>query len=153
MSRPKEPVKLLQYKDKSHMSHAKIQERESCEVQASTDKIGPPAWLSKKQAEEFRILADELKNSGLMSNLDNDILAAYVTARSRMVSLEKRLHKKSVTENIIEYEKTLGLWNKTVTQCLSLAKSLGMTMDSRSRLTVPPGSQKQETERDWLFGD
>jgi len=104
----------------------------------------PPEYLTKKQAEEFLTLADELKRCEIMTNLDCDALARFVVARSDYAAYVKlvRSIKKDV-DNLLALEKADKLKRGAFADCNTAAKELGMTISSRCKLVVP---KKEESK-------
>ena len=144
MANPKQPIALIEYKGKKHLTKSEIEERKATEPERKTDAILPPDFLCASQKKEFARLAKELDDIGIMSNLDCNTLAMYVVGVDRFKLLNKKLNDPEIAEDIFEYEKVFNLWDKSVKQCQSLAKSLGLTIDSRCKLVVP---KKDEPER------
>ena len=144
MANPKQPIALIEYKGKKHLTKAEIEERRAAEPERKTDAILPPDFLTAAQKKVFARLAKELDDIGIMSNLDCNALGMYVVGVDRFKLLNKKLNGPELQEDIFEYEKVFNLWDKSVKQCQSLAKSLGLTIDSRCKLVVP---KKDEPER------
>lgn len=137
MANPKQPIALIEFKGKKHLTKAEIEKRRATEIERKTDAIFPPDFLNFAQKKEFTRLAEELDDIGIMSNLDCNTLAMYVVGVDRFKLLNKKLNDPEIAEDIFEYEKVFNLWDKSVKQCQSLAKSLGLTIDSRCKLIVP----------------
>ena len=60
MARPRQPVKLLEFKGKKHLTKEEIRQREASEVKPVPKGIKPPAYLSESQKKLFRKLAKQL---------------------------------------------------------------------------------------------
>ena len=138
MAGPRQPTALLELKGKKHFTKAELEERKNNEVSADSDNIVPPKYLTKKQAEEFLTLADELKRCEIMSNLDCDALARFVVSRDDYAAYVKlvRSIKKDV-DNLLALEKADKLKRGAFADCNTAAKELGMTISSRCMLVVP----------------
>lgn len=138
MAGPRQPIELLQIKGKKHLTKAEIEERKNSEVTAESDNIVPPEYLTKKQAEEFLTLADELKRCEIMTNLDCDALARFILAREDYVAYTKlvRSIRKDI-DNLVALEKADKLKRGAFADCNTAAKELGMTISSRCKLIVP----------------
>ncbi len=67
------------------------------------DKIKPPKYLNKDQKKIFKYIVDELKVSGILSNLDIYVLATCSIAISRLTEIEKQIN-----------EDITNLWDKTL---------------------------------------
>ena len=137
MANPKQPIALIEYKGKKHLTKSEIEARKATEPERKTDAILPPDFLSAGQKKEFNRIAGELDDIGIMSNLDCNTLAMYVVGVDRFKLLNKKLNDPEIQDDIFEYEKVFNLWDKSVKQCQSLAKSLGLTIDGRCKLVVP----------------
>ena len=138
MAGPRQPTALLELKGKKHFTKAELEERKNAEVKAETDNIVPPEYLTKKQAEEFLTLADELKRCEIMTNLDCDALARFILAREDYVAYTKlvRSIRKDV-DNLVALEKADRMKRGAFADCNTAAKELGMTISSRCKLVVP----------------
>ena len=83
MARPRQPVKLLEFKGKKHLTKEEIRQREADEVKPVPKGIKPPAYLSESQKKLFRKLAKQLSKLEIMGETDNDALARLVIAQER----------------------------------------------------------------------
>lgn len=138
MAGPRQPTALLELKGKKHFTKAELEERKNAEVKAETDNIVPPEYLTKKQAEEFLTLADELKRCEIMTNLDCDALARFVVARSDYAEYVKLMRSIPKTvDNLQELKEADKLKRGAFLDCNTAAKELGMTISSRCKLVVP----------------
>lgn len=147
MGRNKEPIKLLKAKGKTHLTKAEIEEREEGEVPVIADDISPPDFLDKKQKEKFNKISLKLKELGIMSDLDCDVLARYIKAETDFIFYEKLVAKtqkelmktsgitvEDIVDRLMKYEK---LKNTAFNQCHTCASALGMTITSRCKIVVP----------------
>lgn len=160
MANQKQPIDLLEYKGKKHLTKAEISERRLSEVKAPADNIEPPRYLNAAQREEFMQLAAELEPLDILSNLDTGELARYCVAHSLYQRYTRRLQQspkkmvkrlqREAEENGIPIssdkaeELTLGyeaelakLQGKYFDQCETCARSLGLNITSRCRLVIP----------------
>lgn len=138
MAGPRQPTALIELKGKKHFTKAELEERKNSEVNADTDNIVPPDYLSEEQVAEFLKLSDELKRCDIMTNLDCDALARFVVARSdyaEYVKLVKSIPKD--VDNLLALEKADKLKRGAFTDCNTAAKELGMTISSRCKLVIP----------------
>lgn len=167
MARPREPIKLITAKGKSHKTKAEIKEREQSEVPVNDDKIEIPKFLrTKKEKDKFSYIAGELKRIGIMSNLDCDEIGRYVLAEEDWVhycklirQVQKNLDKALIlndNEDIMLYTDCLsryeGLRAKAFNQCHTCASSLGLTITSRCRLVIPKSDDKPKENKFRGFG-
>lgn len=70
MAGARQPVDLLLVKGKKNLTKQEIEERRKQEIKAPSDKVKAPSYLPKDLKREFKKIADELKNIGIMTNLD-----------------------------------------------------------------------------------
>nr|DAF51913.1 MAG TPA: terminase small subunit [Siphoviridae sp. ctOb14] len=135
MPRPKQPIDLITAKGKKHLTKQEIENRKAHEVQARSDKIKAPSYLSKKGKKEFKKIAKELKAIGIMTNLDVDALARFIIARELYVQISQKLI--GDPDILIRDKNMLANQNTLFKQCRSAASDLGLTISSRCKLVMP----------------
>ena len=144
MAGARQPTALVELKGKKHFTKAELEERKNAEVNADTDNIVPPDYLTEKQASEFFALANELKRCEIMTNLDCDALARFVVARSDYADYVKLMRSIPKTvDNLQELKEADKLKRGAFLDCNTAAKELGMTISSRCKLVVP---KKEESK-------
>ena len=144
MAGARQPTALVELKGKKHFTKAELEERKNAEVDAGTDNIVPPDYLTEKQAGEFLALADELKRCEIMTNLDCDALARFVVARSDYADYVKLMRSIPKTvDNLQELKEADKLKRGAFLDCNTAAKELGMTISSRCKLVIP---KKEESK-------
>lgn len=144
MAGARQPTALVELKGKKHFTKAELEERRNAEVNADTDNIVPPDYLTEKQAGEFFALANELKRCEIMTNLDCDALARFVVARSDYADYVKLMRSIPKTvDNLQELKEADKLKRGAFLDCNTAAKELGMTISSRCKLVVP---KKEESK-------
>lgn len=177
MGRARQPVDLLTYKGKSnHLTKKVIKERKEQEVKAPSDKVKPPSYLPTKLKKEFKKIASELVEIGIMTNLDNDALARFLMAQKMYIDVTDNLMKipsvidvPKIVENEFgekvqdgmkeavnpDFSDILINQDKLFKQCRAAASDLGLTISSRCRLVMPKGNkdEKPKTEAERRFGD
>ena len=141
IARPREPVDLLIAKGKKNLTKKEIEERRAQEIKAPNNRVEPPSYLPKNLKDEFNRIADELNDIGIMSNLDNEALARFITSEYNYQKVTKKLLKMGV-ENPKYYD-TVLLQEKMFKMCRQAANDLGLTISSRAKLVVP----KKEEEK------
>lgn len=146
MAGARQPLELIEFNGKKHLTKSEKERRANTEVKAGTDGITPPSYLTTAQKKEFRRIAGELDNIGIMSNLDCGTLAMYLQMLDRYKMLDEKLNDPELIDDVYEYEKIFKLWDRAISQCQSLAKSLGMTIDSRCKLVVPKKDDNEKPE-------
>ncbi|NFG03052.1 phage terminase small subunit P27 family [Clostridium sporogenes] len=151
MARPRQPTDLLLVKGKKHLTKAEIEDRKSKEVKAPSDKVKAPSYLPADLKKEFNKIAKELKEIGIITNLDIDALARFIIAKEMYLELTKQILEKP--ELMIVDKDIVTTQDKLFKQCRSSASDLGLTISSRCKLVVPKKEDKKElTEEEKLFG-
>jgi len=152
MGRIREPIALLEAKGRSHLTKAEIAERRAQEPDAPDDDLVAPDYLSKKQREEFDHLVYELKRIGIIGNVDNEALARYIVLKDQFVVLTKELRKKSLIENIEEFDKVSRAQIRCFNAVRAAANDLGLTISSRGKLVMPKLPEEKENRFLKRFG-
>ena len=91
MARPCKPIET----QSRHNTKKEIEERKKQEemLKGLADKIKPPSYLNKDQKKIFRYIVDQLKASGILSNLDIYVLSTCSIAISRLVEIETKINE------------------------------------------------------------
>ena len=147
MARPRQPVDLIQYKGKKHLTKAEIEERKNSEVKANSDNIVAPDILSDEQKEKFYDIANELIEIGIMSNLDTDTLARFIIHQTEYEKVTIQLQQTEL-EFVDEYDDLLKLQEKHFKMARQCSTDLGLTIASRCKLVVP---QKEDDKPENKF--
>lgn len=151
MARPREPIDLIAAKGRKHLSKSEYDKRKDTEVAAPADDVRAPSFLLKKEREKFDLLAKQLIDLNLMSNLDCDILARYVKAESEYVKITKQLQKinfaldkkgiesaeTQIAEQTARYNYLSKIQIRLMKACNESARELGLTISSRCKLVMP----------------
>lgn len=151
MARPRQPIDLLVAKGKKNLTKKEIEERRTQEIKAPSDNIAPPSYLNQKLKKEFIRIAEELKNIGIMSNLDNEALARFVVSEYNYQKVSKKLLRMGVDNP--DYYNTVLLQEKMFRMCRQSASDLGLTITSRAKLVMPKTEEKEEDPITAKFGD
>ncbi|HBU89848.1 phage terminase small subunit P27 family [Bacillus sp. FSL K6-3312] len=165
MARPRQPVDLLLVKGKKNLTKKEIAERREQEIKAPDDKVKAPSYLPKDLKREFKKIADELKNIGIITNLDVDALARFLFARKQYLQItEIILRTPVITDvededgNLIEvasqkYSDLLINQDKLFKQCRQASSDLGLTISSRCKLVIPKKDDgKPKSKEEERFG-
>ena len=94
IARPRQPTDLLLVKGKKHLTKAEIEDRKSKEIKAPSDKVKAPSYLPADLKKEFNKIAKELKEIGIITNLDIDALARFIIAKKMYLELTKQILEK-----------------------------------------------------------
>ena len=151
IARPRQPTDLLLVKGKKHLTKSEIEDRKSKEIKAPSDKVKAPSYLPADLKKEFNKIAKELKEIGIITNLDIDALARFIIAKKMYLELTKQILEKP--ELMIVDKDIVTTQDKLFKQCRASASDLGLTISSRCKLVVPKKEDKKElTEEEKLFG-
>jgi P27 family predicted phage terminase small subunit len=168
MGRQKQPVELLEFKGRKHLTKKEIEERKDSEVKAPTDKVKPPSYLDRNLKREFKKISEDLMKVGIMTNLDVDALARFLIARKMYLEVSDNLLKiKSVIQDFKDgepigdeypnpnYSELLINQDKLFKQCRAAASDLGLTIASRCKLVVPKSEEDKSprSEGERRFGN
>lgn len=134
MAGPRQPIDLIVHNGKKHLTKAEIEDRKSKEVQAKSDSIKPPSFLSNDElVKAFNDYADELIEVGIMSNLDCGVLGRHVVYEYQWEKVTRNLITDEVDETYIEMVKLQERLHKMAHQT---ANSLGLNISSRCKLVI-----------------
>lgn len=141
MGRNKEPINLLLAKGKSNLTKAQIEERRAQEVKVDLKNVKAPDYLPAALRGKFDTIAAKLLQVGIMTELDEDVLARYVLSERnylQYVQLNAEAIKSGDMENISRTER---LKKSAFEQSQACASSLGLTITSRCKLIVPQAAE------------
>lgn len=164
MGRKAKPVALhLLQGNKAHLTKGEIDKRLQAEQQfaVATDKIKPPKWLDDTGKKEFKRIVKEMAQTGILTNIDVDMLALYCDALSQYIECSETIRQEGI---MVEYTNKAAETNKVPHPLLSkkkqlfeqmkaLASEFGFTPAARAKIAIPKQEQKEETKFDRLFGD
>lgn len=166
MGRNREPIKLIEAKGRAHLGKAEIERREKTEVPIISDDIKAPDFLAPEEEKKFYQIADKLKQIGIMSDLDCDVLGRYVKASGDWLAYSQLVRKTQAKlqsalsadedDDIFTYTELLGkyetLKTKAFNQCHTCASALGMTITSRCKIVVPELPEEKPPNKFLKFG-
>jgi P27 family predicted phage terminase small subunit len=142
-----------------------IHDRLNSELQPVTDGIVAPAFLTKKQKDEFNRIARQLETLGIMGETDCDMLARYIVAQSLYEQAVKDLRKltkdrpkETDYDDKGHYYADLDLHytmidsatkrqDRYFKQATTAAAKLGLTISDRCRLVVPVKNEAPKENR------
>lgn len=163
MGRNKEPIQLLQAKNRKHLTKSEISQRETTELPVIAENIRAPDFLNDAEKVKFYQIAAILQKLNIMSDLDCDVLGRYIKSQSDWETYSEFIDKaqgllqeafddddyvniENYTSILSKYE---GLRTKAFSQCQTCASSLGLTITSRCKIVLPP---QEEVPRENKFG-
>ena len=164
MPGPKKPMQLNLLTGGKHWTKDEIKERLSTEVQPRTEEIAAPSYLTASQKKTFTRLARQLEKIGIMGETDCDTLARYVTAQSLyeqavkdLRTVQKQKPKDMTPLEIMRWAGAMETLDKRTDkyfkQAQTAARSLGLTISDRCRLSVPTvGEEKPKENKFSKFG-
>lgn len=144
MAGQRQPIELVLANGKKHLTKAEIEARRNSEVKPLTGDITPPAYLTKKQKDEFNKISGQLQELKIMSETDVDTLARYIVANTFYINAVKKLRSKEVRDDPELFESWLKIQEKMFRQCRSSANDLGLSISSRCKLVVPAAEKTEE---------
>lgn len=146
MSGQRQPVELVIANGKKNLTKAEIKARLESEVKPVTDNITAPAYLTKKQKEEFYRYSGQLQKLKIMGETDVDALGRFITAKDMYENAVKQMRKPEVKNNPYVFEKWIKIQDKLFKQCRASANDLGLSISSRCKLVVPEANKEVKKE-------
>lgn len=140
------PLEVVQARGSKHFTKAEIQARQEREIKPIADNIVAPAYLTKKQTDEFYRIADQLKKLKIMGETDVDALGRYIVANDFYVNAVKQMRKKDVRDDPVRFEAWAKIQERYFKQCRSSANDLGLSISSRCKLVVPEANKETPKE-------
>lgn len=101
MGRPRKPVAI----NKKHFTKKEREERMEQELDVPFTDVKAPSYLDAKQKKEFNEIAALLVKLQILTELDVDILAQYIIAKTLYLKYSKQISK------IVDSEKTVHKWS------------------------------------------
>jgi len=163
VGRRAKPVDLILIQGTKHLTKKEIDARKEAEakLRPNDDKVRPPGWLDGVAKKEFKRIVKELKEIGLVTNVDVNALALYCDAYSNYVKCSQIIEEEGL---MVEYTNKAAETNKVPhplltkkkqlhEQMKSLAVEFGLTPSSRAKLALPKEEPKQPTPFEQEFGD
>lgn len=146
MSGQRQPIELLIANGKKNLTKAEIKDRLESEIKPVTDNITAPAYLTKKQKEEFYRYSGQLQKLKIMGETDVDALGRFITAKDMYENAVKQMRKPEVKNDPYLFEKWIKIQDKLFKQCRASANDLGLSISSRCKLVVPEANKEVKKE-------
>ena len=144
MPGPRQSLEVLEGKGRKHLSRSERAQRAAGEVRPAPPKqLRAPEYLTAELKEQFRALARQLKELGLLSSLDYDTLARYLLARQSY----QRGAERADGSRVIDTEAldvATRIQDRFFKQCRGCANDMGLTVTSRCRLVLPESARPPE---------
>lgn len=165
MAGPRQPIELVEFKGKKHLTKAEKEERHARELKPCTDEITAPAYLTGPQKKEFYRISAQLDKLKIMGETDCDTLARYITAQAlyeqavkdlRTVQKQRPKGTEADMSTICKWASMLEQLDKRqeryFNQAQKAAAALGLTISSRCRLVAPVVEEKPKENKFSKFG-
>lgn len=152
MAGSRQPISLVQAKGRKHLTKSEIEERKETEVKGNSDNIEAPSYLPDNLKLKFDLIAEELIDIGIMTNLDCEVLARYVVLEYQFQEVFKKLSTLNMDDD--EYDKILNRQDKIFKQVRQVGNDLGLSISSRCKLVIPKKKEEEKPKdmADQLFG-
>jgi P27 family predicted phage terminase small subunit len=112
-------------------------------LKGGSDKISPPSSLTIKQKKFFKAVVKELKPSGILSNLDVYVLAAFAVAKDRLDHIEKLINE---NEKLLLDKNLMSAKDKYSKDFFRCCSELSLSPQSRAKLGTINLQAKQNEE-------
>ena len=147
MARPRKPASLHTHEDRNY-TKAEIAEMEEAEerIRGGSDKIyRTPSHLSPLAKEYYKAIVEEMKISGVLSNLDVPLVSLTAETLAIIRDCEETLNKEGL---IIDNKPhpAVSIRDRNLTQVRSLIVQLGMTPSSRASIAVDNLKKQKDSE-------
>lgn len=153
MSRKKQPVAALRASGSRHYASNVLDAREACEPKVPpSKKLEPPHYLAGALREKYTVLAAELMQLGLLTDLDSDALARYLIAEANYLRVTSRLTAALNTGALADAVRLSSMQDRFFKQCRAGAADLGLSPGLRCGLAVPALCGTEDDEEVALFG-
>ena len=149
MSGQRLPTGIVEARGNKHFTKAELEARRNSEIKPITDNIIAPAYLTKKQKDEFNRIAAQLEKLKILGETDVDALARFIVANDFYIHAVKQMRKADVKNSPLLFEKWAKIQERYFKQCRSSANDLGLSISSRCKLVVP--ETKKETPKENKF--
>ena len=112
----------------------------------------PDYNVESLDVESLNDIAKKLLHIGIMTELDEDLLAMYLLSKQNYLQYTKLLAKATKEQEIVEMEKLLSMQDKAFKQTMASANGLGLTISSRCKLVMPKVEEKPKENKFNKFG-
>lgn len=141
MPKQRQPVDMVIAKGRKHFTKQDIEERRAQEIDVPFKNIEAPAYLTGSLEEEFYDIAYKLLEIGVMTELDEELLARYLISKQHYLKYSNLLTKALQRGDVEESAKLVTTQDKLYKQVRMAAADLGLTITSRCKLTIPNAPQ------------
>lgn len=145
--RNRQPIDLIIAKGKKNLTKAEIEIRRNQEIKAPNNSVEPPSHLNPTQKKEFKVIANQLLELNIISNLDCETLARYIISKDIYNKITKKIRSVDMIEDIDLFEKYTKIHDRYFKLCRASASDLGLTISSRCKLVVPQTEDKPKANK------
>lgn len=120
---------------KNHYSKKEIEEKENKELKVKLLEKLPscPSYLNDEQKKIYKKIGKQLINAGLLTELDIDSLVRYAVVSNQY---EFMIRKSNENMELLLDKNYMSQLSKMNAELLKISKELGLTVASRSKITV-----------------
>lgn len=139
------PCKVIDSQSR-HNTKEEIEERKAAEeaIKVSADKIEkPPSYLNKEQKKIYKFIIEELKMTGILTNLDVYILCTCSIAVNRLQTIETIINKNPNALMNKDLMSTKDKYTKDLYRCCN---ELSLSPQSRAKLGNLALANKENAE-------
>lgn len=142
MARPSKPISI----QSRHNTKEEIEKRKEQEerLKGLADKIKPPKHLTKNQKKIFKFIVDQLKASGILSNLDIFMLTTCAIAVDRINEIEEMINKEPILLRDKDLMSSKDKYSKEFFRC---SNELSLSPQARAKI-AGLNLQAKEKEED-----
>ena len=147
MANQPEPIDLIVFKGKKHLTKKEIEDRKNSELNVPFIDVKPPKYLNRTQKTKFKDIADKLLALNIMTELDVDCLARYILAQDLYLQYTKELN--AILEESTDFsslKQMQDLQDKAFKQAHTAARALGLTITDRCKIVVPSPPDDDDDE-------
>ena len=145
MAGPRERLEVLEGKGRKHLTKAEKAQRAAGEAKPEIPKqIRAPNYLPEDLRPEYVELGKRLRDCGLFTVLDADVLARYLMARRSWLEASRAVFEAQKTEDLKRQDDASRIQDRFFKQCQRCASDLGLTVTSRCRLVLPESKEPEE---------
>lgn len=116
-------------------------------LKGKNDKLKPPLFLSKNQKKIFKFIQNELKESGILGNLDIYIMSQTAICIDRLQSCEKRINEHPEYLLDATFMASKDKYTKDFFRCCN---ELSLSPQSRAKFAIANVNAKKEEKNPLL---
>jgi P27 family predicted phage terminase small subunit len=163
MPRKAKPIELhLLEGNKNRKTKKEIEHRKQVEaaLKPGSDKVKPPMWLCRAGKKVFKLLAKELMQIDLVTNIDVYAMARWSNCYVKYQQCAAIVNEEGVQTMKVGKEGAvtvphplLSTMKQLNEQMTKLESEFGLSPASRAKLAMPPKEEKEPTEFEKTFGE